>query len=391
MQHLDEGTIHSWLDGALAADEAARLEAHVKECPQCAAAVAEARGFIAASSRILTSLDNVPKGVVPIAQRPKVRNWPVWRAAAAVLVVALGSFVVLRDRVAAPERASSVETIATDRAKTTRMSATPAAADTMQTAAAVVPRNATPIRVAEQPQAVAERAPRARDIGGNQGNVLQSVSPTTTSPQPETQTTAATQFRKAAQAPGNSREDIRDNVAAPAAVGGAGAAARGRSALSAQASGAAAMNDANEPQLVRVVGRPRVIGQTQTLYEVAPGDTVLLAESNARLESVVITGISTAAVRQDTSLSGQSTVRQQAKARVSQDNARKTGSPPSAPAVAPAAPSVQTSNGITTLSWFDPATGSTVKLSGRHSLVELLDIKRRIEQFRAAEAAKKKP
>jgi hypothetical protein len=152
------------------------------------------------------------------------------------------------------------------------------------------------------------------------------------------------------------------------------------------------MNDANEPQLVRVVGRPRVIGQIQTLYEVAPGDTVLLAESNARLESMVITGISTAAtVNRDTSLSGRSTVREQARAPVSQDNARKTGSPPSTPAVAPAAPSVQTSNGITTLGWFDPATGSTVKLSGRHSLVELLDIKRRIEQFRAAEAAKKKP
>jgi hypothetical protein len=52
---------------------------------------------------------------------------------------------------------------------------------------------------------------------------------------------------------------------------------------------------------------------------------------------------------------------------------------------------VQTSNGITTLSWLDPATGNTMKLSGRHTLVELLEIKRRIEQTRAAEAAKKKP
>ena len=67
MQHLDEGTIHSWLDGALSSEEAARAEAHVAECPQCAAAVAEARGFIAASSRILTALDHVPRGVVPAA------------------------------------------------------------------------------------------------------------------------------------------------------------------------------------------------------------------------------------------------------------------------------------------------------------------------------------
>ncbi|HEX7596331.1 MAG TPA: zf-HC2 domain-containing protein, partial [Gemmatimonadaceae bacterium] len=65
MQHLDEGTIHSWLDGALGPEEAAQVEAHVKECSQCAAAVAEARGFIAASSRILTALDNAPHGVIP--------------------------------------------------------------------------------------------------------------------------------------------------------------------------------------------------------------------------------------------------------------------------------------------------------------------------------------
>src|SRR4030088_3705422 len=97
MQHLDEGTIHSWLDGALSADEAARAEAHVAECPQCAAAVAEARGFIAASSRILTALDHVPRGVVPAAAPAKWYNRAAWRAAAAVLVVAAGRLGVGRD------------------------------------------------------------------------------------------------------------------------------------------------------------------------------------------------------------------------------------------------------------------------------------------------------
>src|SRR5712671_6803164 len=98
MQHLDEGTIHSWLDGALSADEAARVEAHVKECPQCAAAVAEARGFIAASSRILTALDNAPRGVIP-AVAPKKRVDPlVWRIAATAMIVAAGTLVVVRER-----------------------------------------------------------------------------------------------------------------------------------------------------------------------------------------------------------------------------------------------------------------------------------------------------
>ena len=47
MQHPDEGTIHTWLDGELSLDDAAELEAHVRNAGECAAAVAEARGFIA--------------------------------------------------------------------------------------------------------------------------------------------------------------------------------------------------------------------------------------------------------------------------------------------------------------------------------------------------------
>lgn len=65
IEHLDEGTVHAWLDGALAPDESARVEVHAAACPACAALVAEARGLVAASSRILASLDDVPAGVIP--------------------------------------------------------------------------------------------------------------------------------------------------------------------------------------------------------------------------------------------------------------------------------------------------------------------------------------
>src|SRR5688572_8308328 len=97
MQHPDEGTIHSWLDGALPAADAASLESHVATCQSCAAAVAEARGFIAASSRILTALDDVPRGVVPAVPERKRDLRVLWRAAAAMLVVAGGSLVVMRE------------------------------------------------------------------------------------------------------------------------------------------------------------------------------------------------------------------------------------------------------------------------------------------------------
>ena len=105
MQHLDEGTIHSWLDGALSADEAGSVEAHVADCSACAEMVAEARGLIAGSSRILTALDHVPGGVIPggapaapIPAQRSVRRWasrPALRAAAAVLFLAGASLVVL--------------------------------------------------------------------------------------------------------------------------------------------------------------------------------------------------------------------------------------------------------------------------------------------------------
>ena len=63
--HLDEGAIHAWLDGALGETESARVERHVASCDACAAMAAEARGLVAAASRILTRLDDVPAQVIP--------------------------------------------------------------------------------------------------------------------------------------------------------------------------------------------------------------------------------------------------------------------------------------------------------------------------------------
>ena len=98
MRHLDEGTIHAWLDGALSAAEVAEAEAHVAGCPDCQARVAEARGLIAGSSRILSTLDQVPGGVVPgrLPEMTRPRGgarWvrPITMAIAATLVLAVGT------------------------------------------------------------------------------------------------------------------------------------------------------------------------------------------------------------------------------------------------------------------------------------------------------------
>lgn len=99
MQHPDEGTIHAWIDGELSVEKAAALEAHLKECAECSARAAEARGLVAASSRIVSALDIVPGDVIPKAQA-KRRAWYAstqLRAAAAVVIVAGVSLLVTRD------------------------------------------------------------------------------------------------------------------------------------------------------------------------------------------------------------------------------------------------------------------------------------------------------
>lgn len=109
MQHPDEGTIHAWLDGALSAEDARAFEAHVAECASCAAAVTEARGLLAASSRILSALDSVPGGVLPAAEpvsdkdervipigRSSLWRSPGLRAAAAIVLVGSVSWLATR-------------------------------------------------------------------------------------------------------------------------------------------------------------------------------------------------------------------------------------------------------------------------------------------------------
>lgn len=137
MRHPEEGVIHAWLDGELSADDAAALETHVSTCSECAASVAEARGLMAASSRIVSALDIVPGDVIPAT--PRRRAWYAntqLRAAAAVLVVAGASLILMRDG-----RAPDVERLMSESASTamadSAQSQAPAASEGAANAAAL--------------------------------------------------------------------------------------------------------------------------------------------------------------------------------------------------------------------------------------------------------------
>jgi hypothetical protein len=243
MQHLDEGTIHSWLDGALSTDEAARVEAHVRECAQCATAVAEARGFIAASSRILTALDNAPRGVVPSTVPARRVDRFVWRVAATVLVVAAGTLVVVRNRGADEGQTSALA----DRATASPQAATSMAGPT--------------------PAAVEQTA--ARTNGAVAGSAV-------------------------AKAPAVTLSKRAESKSAPAAAPAPAFVQPGITAATAGAMDAAVVAESQ----LRVVGTPRRIGAKVTLYEVAPGDTVTLTESvPVQFQQIVVGGVAGGAGR----------------------------------------------------------------------------------------------
>ena len=104
MSRPDDGLIHAWLDGELDAVEAARVAKLVETDAEWGAAAAEARGLIAASSRIVKSLDVVPAGVIPSGskaggappRRVAVRPW--LRIAATVALVAGVGYVANESR-----------------------------------------------------------------------------------------------------------------------------------------------------------------------------------------------------------------------------------------------------------------------------------------------------
>lgn len=120
--HPDEGTIHAWLDRQLDDTSAATLEAHLQRCDECAERVAEARGLIAGTSRILSSLDEDDS---PASDKPAVESWrpavlptrrargiptfrftPARSAIAAVLVVAVATAIVRENRQSSSRLAS---------------------------------------------------------------------------------------------------------------------------------------------------------------------------------------------------------------------------------------------------------------------------------------------
>lgn len=185
MPRPDEGLIHAWLDGELDAAEAARVAKLVAEDADWGAAAAEARGLVAASSRILGALDVVAGDVIPgggraaPAQdapripRPQVvplrRGVPNWLrvAAGAVLVAGVG-FLANRDgrvesgvMMVVADSPSVAEVSAAKEALADVPAPTPAVASAPRREEARADRGSTAARAAEPAATLAPTPPAA--------------------------------------------------------------------------------------------------------------------------------------------------------------------------------------------------------------------------------------
>jgi anti-sigma factor RsiW len=170
MQHLDEGTIHAWLDGALPADEAESVAKHVDECRECAANVAEARGMIVAAGNIVSALDHVRGGVIPTPSMPAASQHSLWRrlrftparaALAATLLVAVASLLTVRhasEPDVAPFDRSQAAPAAAPAVVASQAPAAPPVQDSI-----MVAKKAAPLRVRASTAATAQAQTGTRD------------------------------------------------------------------------------------------------------------------------------------------------------------------------------------------------------------------------------------
>lgn len=102
MPHVDEGTLHAYLDGELPSAEHKTVETHLAECASCHASLVEQRALIERASALLGTARPAERAAPPFEQlRPRSSKRSPWRirtpvAWAASIALAVGLGYVLR-------------------------------------------------------------------------------------------------------------------------------------------------------------------------------------------------------------------------------------------------------------------------------------------------------
>jgi len=101
MSHVDDGTLHAYLDGELSPPEVQSVEAHVAQCPACRTRLEEERALIARAGELLAHATPPDRELPPFRPgdvKPPVRLWwkvrtPVAWAATIALALGIGTYV----------------------------------------------------------------------------------------------------------------------------------------------------------------------------------------------------------------------------------------------------------------------------------------------------------
>src|SRR3989442_11058064 len=101
MSHVDDGTLHAYLDGELSPAEVQGVEAHLAQCPACRGRLDEERGLITRAGELLALAAPPDRELPPFRAgdvKPPTRLW--WRgslpfawAATVVLALGIGSYL----------------------------------------------------------------------------------------------------------------------------------------------------------------------------------------------------------------------------------------------------------------------------------------------------------
>src|SRR5437667_4445879 len=162
MSHVDDGTLHAYLDGELSPAEVQGVEAHLAQCPACRGRLDEERALITRAGELLALAAPPDRELPPFRAghvKPPARAW--WQvrqplAWAATVVVALGIGTYLGrgveqprqpDTDAEPARPQALESpLSSERARREARVKLPGAAGTPRAAQPARPAPATPDR-----------------------------------------------------------------------------------------------------------------------------------------------------------------------------------------------------------------------------------------------------
>jgi hypothetical protein len=136
MSHVDEGTLHTYLDGELPPAERSALETHLAGCATCRATLTEERGLRERASAVLGSARPAERPAPPLEQLRREPNRSPWRvrrsfAWAASIALALGLGYYMRSPGAShlasvPPAPTQPLAVAQNRAVATQEDKTPA-------------------------------------------------------------------------------------------------------------------------------------------------------------------------------------------------------------------------------------------------------------------------